>query len=89
VRFEWYQIHCVAVAVAMAGWQSRFLFYFVKILAVLGGSVCNYSSCGMGSGSGRVAVTPIDRRDQRGSNGTRQTVWLWLWRWLGGSKVWL
>jgi hypothetical protein len=33
-----------------------------------------------GSGSGWVAVVPLDRGDQRGSNGGRINAWLWLWR---------
>jgi hypothetical protein len=35
----------------------------------------------IGSGSGWVAVVPLDRGDQGGSNGTSWSVWLWLWLW--------
>jgi hypothetical protein len=42
--------------------------------------------CGVGSGSGWVAVGLLERGEQCGSNGTSWNVWLWLWRWLGGSE---
>jgi hypothetical protein len=49
--------------------------------------VLSFESGGAGSGSGWVAVVPLDRGEQCGSDGVTFDFWLWLWRWLGGSKV--
>jgi hypothetical protein len=43
------------------------------------------SVSGATSGSGRVAVAPVDPPRQRGHNGAICIAWLWLWRRLHGS----
>jgi hypothetical protein len=42
---------------------------------------------GAGSGSGGVAVGPLDRGEQCGSGDVNFVAWRWMWRWLGGRRV--
>jgi hypothetical protein len=63
--------YIVVVAVLAEIWQ--FEMRLEKMGKNCGGGVPRHGerACGVGSGSGGVAVVSLDRGDQRGSNGTR------------------
>jgi hypothetical protein len=90
VRFEWYQIECGSGSI------GRVVAHLQK-----GKGKCQKMEKNVtlwqykdtdsltGSGSGWVAVVPLDRGDRCGSNGTKLRVAVAvlaeLWRWQGGS----
>jgi hypothetical protein len=70
------------------GWVAETVFFFVFFVIYSFFFFCHFMTNTVQnstwSGSGPVAVVPIDPARQRGSNGTKYNQWLWLWRWLGG-----